>query len=55
MGLNSSAVMNLVEGFDPQHVGVFADPGHLSIVGEPIDMALDIVKGLSRSDVHLRI
>ena len=44
MGLNSSAVMNLVEGFDPQHVGVFADPGHLSIVGEPIDMALDIVK-----------
>ena len=44
MGLNSSAVMNLVTGFDPQHVGVFADPGHLSIVGEPIDMALDIVK-----------
>lgn len=44
MGLNSSAVMNLVKGFDPQHVGVFADPGHLSIVGEPIDMALDIVK-----------
>ena len=44
MGLNSSAVMNLVKGFGPQHVGVFADPGHLSIVGEPIDMALDIVK-----------
>ena len=36
--------MNLVKGFNPQHVGVFADTGHLSIVGEPINMALDIVK-----------
>ena len=44
MGLNSCAVMNLVKGFDPQHIGVFADTGHLSIVGEPINMALDIVK-----------
>ncbi|MCZ6679758.1 MAG: sugar phosphate isomerase/epimerase [Candidatus Poribacteria bacterium] len=44
MALNSSAVMNLVKGFDPRYVGVFADTGHLSIVGEPIDMALDIVK-----------
>jgi sugar phosphate isomerase/epimerase len=44
MGLNASAVMHLVQGFDPQYVGVFADPGHLSIVGEPIEMALDIVR-----------
>jgi len=44
MGLNSSSVMHLVKGFDPKYVGVFADTGHLSIVGEPIDMALDIVK-----------
>lgn len=44
MGLNSSSVMNLVKGFDPKHVGVFADAGHLSICGEPIDMALDIVQ-----------
>ncbi|MBM3234742.1 sugar phosphate isomerase/epimerase [Candidatus Poribacteria bacterium] len=44
MGLNSCAAMNLVKGFDPQCIGVFADPGHLSIVGEPIAMALDIVK-----------
>jgi sugar phosphate isomerase/epimerase len=43
MGLNASAVMHLVKGFDPRYVGVYADPGHLSIVGEPIDMALDIV------------
>ncbi len=44
MGLNSSSVMNLVKGFDPKHVGVFVDPGHLSLVGEPLPMALDIVK-----------
>lgn len=44
MGLNSCSVMNLVKGFDPKYVGVFSDTGHLSIVGEPIDMALDIVK-----------
>ncbi|MEM7130748.1 MAG: sugar phosphate isomerase/epimerase [Chloroflexota bacterium] len=43
MGLNSCAAMNLVKGFDPQHIGIFSDPGHLSICGEPIDMALDIV------------
>jgi sugar phosphate isomerase/epimerase len=44
MGLNASAVMHLVQGYEPRYVGVFADPGHLSIVGEPIDMALSIVR-----------
>lgn len=44
MGLNSASVMNLVKDFDPQYIGVFADVGHLSICGEPIDMALNIVK-----------
>ena len=44
MGLNSCAAMNVVKGFDPQHIGIFADPGHLSICGEPIEMALNIVK-----------
>ena len=44
MGLNSCSVMNLVKGLDPKYVGVFTDPGHLSLVGEPLPMALDIVK-----------
>ena len=44
MGLNSASVMNIVKGFDPAHVGVYADVGHLSIVGEPYPMALDMVK-----------
>ena len=44
MSLNSSSVMNIVSQFDPAQVGVFADVGHLSIVGEPYPMAFDIVK-----------
>ncbi len=44
MGLHSCAAMNIVKGFDPAHVGIFADPGHLSLCGEPIEMALDIVR-----------
>jgi len=44
MGLNSAAAMQLVKGFDPNLVGVFADVGHLSIVGEPYPMAFDIVR-----------
>ena len=44
MGLNSSAVMRLMDGRNPEHVGVFTDVGHLSLVGEPLPMALNIVK-----------
>lgn len=44
MGLHACAAMNIVQGFEPQYVGIFADPGHLSLCGEPIDMALDIVQ-----------
>ena len=44
MSLNACSIMNLVKGFDPKYVGVFADPGHFSICGEPIEMALDIVR-----------
>ncbi len=44
MGLNASAVMHLVKGFDPDEVGVFLDAGHLALMGEPAKMALSIVK-----------
>jgi len=43
MGLNSCAVMNLVKDFDPEYIGVFADTGHLMLVGEPFAMAVDII------------
>lgn len=45
LGMNSSQMMHLVQGFDPAHVGVFADPGHLAVCGEPVAMALDMVRG----------
>jgi sugar phosphate isomerase/epimerase len=31
-----------VRGLDPRHVGIFADVGHLALVGEQLPMALDI-------------
>ncbi|HUT34766.1 MAG TPA: sugar phosphate isomerase/epimerase family protein [Planctomycetota bacterium] len=43
-GLNASAAMHLVKGFDPRTVGVYVDPGHLSMNGEPIRMAVDMVR-----------
>ena len=49
LGLNGSAAMQIVRDFDPAHVALFADAGHLSICGEPIDMALDIMRS------HLRV
>ena len=45
LGMNSSQMMHLVQGFDPAHVGVFADPGHLAVCGEPVAMALEMVRG----------
>ena len=43
-GVNAGAAMHLVRDFDPQFIGVYLDPGHLSINGEPIRMAIDMVK-----------
>lgn len=42
MGLNASAAMRIVEGLDPKSAGVFLDTGHLSLVGEPLPMAIDM-------------
>lgn len=41
---NSSTAMNLVKGFDPRYIGIYSDPGHISMRGESITMAIDIVK-----------
>jgi sugar phosphate isomerase/epimerase len=42
-GLNACSMMHLVEGRDPQHLGVYLDSGHLYYCGEPFRMAVDIV------------
>ena len=44
LGMNSSQMMHLVQDFDAAYVGVFADPGHLAVCGEPIAMALEMVR-----------
>jgi sugar phosphate isomerase/epimerase len=43
LGQNASAALALVSGFDARLIGVFADPGHLSLSGEPIPMALSLL------------
>lgn len=43
-GLNASAAMHLVRGKDPRFIGVYLDPGHLSVDGEPVAMAVDMVR-----------
>ncbi len=43
-GLNAASAMHLVQGMDPRHVGVYLDPGHLAINGEPIEIAVDMVR-----------
>jgi sugar phosphate isomerase/epimerase len=43
-GLNAASAMDLVQGLDPEAVGVYIDPAHLALNGEPLPMALDIVR-----------
>ena len=44
LGLNASSAMHLVDGHDPRFIGIYLDPGHLSVNGEPVAMAIDMVK-----------
>jgi len=44
MFLNASAAYQLADGIDPKEIGVFLDTGHLTMCGEPIHMAISIVK-----------
>ena len=44
-GLNASALMHLLHDQDPAHVAAYLDPAHLGLDGEPLAMALDILRG----------
>lgn len=44
MFLNASAAHHLIHDMDPKEIGVFLDTGHLSMCGEPMYMAISIVK-----------
>lgn len=42
-GCSAASVLALVEGQNPAHVAVYLDPGHLSVSGEPLPMALSML------------
>ncbi len=39
--VNISATLRLLEDCDPQWIGIQCDPGHLTISGEPVELAFD--------------
>jgi len=43
-GSNCAGAMHLVQDFDPRHIGVYIDPGHLAIDGEDLPMAISMVR-----------
>jgi sugar phosphate isomerase/epimerase len=43
LGLNAASVMDLARGFNPADVGVYLDPGHLAMHGEPLTIAFSMV------------
>jgi len=44
VGLNASSTMHLAKGFSPSNIGVYLDPGHLAVNGEPLPMAFDMAQ-----------
>jgi len=42
LGLNTASIMDLARGFNPSCIGVYLDPGHLALNGEPLSMAFDM-------------
>ena len=44
MGLNCAAMMHLVNGFDPRHIGAYIDPAHMVIEGEEFAVGVAMVR-----------
>ena len=44
LGLNCAALMHLLRGFDPEHIGAYIDPAHLTIDGEPFAVGAGMVR-----------
>ena len=58
LGLNCAALMHLLDGFNPRHIGAFIDPVHLVIEGEEFPVGAAMVQQYlsiaSVKDVMLR-
>ena len=44
LGLNCAALMHLVDGFDPKHIGAYIDPAHMLLNGEPFAFGVGMVR-----------
>ena len=44
MGLNCASLMHLIQGFDPQAVGAYVDPGHMAVEGEEFSVGVAMVR-----------
>jgi sugar phosphate isomerase/epimerase len=44
MGLNAAALAHLIQGFDPQHIGAYLDPGHMRAEGEEFRVGVAMVR-----------
>jgi len=44
LGNNCAALMLLLQGLDPQYIGAYIDPGHLSLEGAPFSMGVSMVR-----------
>lgn len=40
--INTGSALLLVQDTDPQHIGLYLDPGHLALNGEPADMSVSM-------------
>ena len=47
-GANAAALMHLLRGQDPRAVGAYIDVGHLAINGEPLPLAVSMVRDYLR-------
>jgi len=41
---NCAMAMQLADGLDPKHIGIFADPGHMALDGEDPVIGLDMIR-----------
>ena len=44
MGVNCAALMHMIDGFDPQYIGAYIDPGHMAVDGEPFAFGVAMVR-----------
>ena len=45
LGSNCAGLMHLIQGFDPNWIGVYVDGGHMAIDGEDVEMGLAMCNG----------